>query len=63
MNRDLTQEQMAAVLHVPKPTYIAIENGLRNGNHLFWSKFQSTFKVADKDMWNLQKTQRSKSGA
>lgn len=52
---DLTQEQMAAKLGVPKPSYIAIENGLRNGNHIFWSKFQTVFKIKDKDMWEFQK--------
>lgn len=53
---DLTQEQMAARLNVPKPSYIAIENGLRNGNHLFWKKFQNTFHISDAEMWKLQKT-------
>lgn len=47
---------MAARLNVPKPSYIAIENGLRNGNHLFWKKFQNTFHISDAEMWKLQKT-------
>ena len=54
IKHDLTQEEMAARLHVPKPTYVSIELGLRNGNSIFWDKFQKEFKVKNADMRDLQ---------
>lgn len=52
---NLTQEEMAAKLGVNRGTYIAIENGRRDGRLAFWETLQKVFDIPDADMWELIK--------
>lgn len=51
----LTQQGMADKLYVSRSTYIAIENGARNGTVDFWRTFQKAFSIPDAEIWKYQK--------
>ena len=51
----LTQQEVANRLNVSRATYIAIENGDRNGTLDFWRKLQTEFAIPDAEIWGLQK--------
>lgn len=55
VGEQLTQQEMANKLEISRVTYIAIENGVRNGTVEFWRTVQKTFNVPDSEMWKLQK--------
>ena len=52
---NLTQEEMAKKLNVNRGTYIAIENGRRDGRLQFWENLQKSFDIPDENMWALMK--------
>jgi DNA-binding XRE family transcriptional regulator len=49
----LTQQEMADKLSVSRSTYIAIENGMRDGAIEFWKALKETFDVPNEKMWEL----------
>ena len=51
----LSQEEMAKKIGCTRATYAAIENGTRNGRHVFWKKLQAAFDIPENEMWELMK--------
>ncbi|MBO7735973.1 MAG: helix-turn-helix transcriptional regulator [Methanobrevibacter sp.] len=49
------QEDVAQKMGMSRITVQSIELGKRDGRQSFWERFQETFQVEDKDMWELMK--------
>lgn len=52
LKNNLSQGQMAKRLGVSRQTYIAIENGQRDGSLAFWRNFKLTFHIPAVEMWD-----------
>lgn len=50
-----SQEEMAKAMGYSRQMYAQVENGERDGTMDFWNALQSTYNVADSEMWHLMK--------
>lgn len=55
VGENLTQQETADKLGYSRSSYIAIENGVRDGSPKFWSRLQEVFNIPDEKMYGLQK--------
>ena len=55
----LTQAEFAKKLGVSRATYAFIERGERSGSADFWAAVQRVGKVADEDMYKLQRREET----
>lgn len=53
VEKNLSQQEMADMLEIPRQTYAMVERGQRRGSDEFWEKLQTVFSVPDADMWKL----------
>lgn len=53
ISNNLSQQEIADALGVPRQTYSMVERGQRRGSISMWSKIQETFNVSDSDMLKM----------
>ena len=53
VGKNLSQQEMADALGVPRQTYAMVERGQRRGSDEMWAALKIKFSVPDADMWAL----------
>ena len=53
VSKNLSQQEFADRIGVPRQTYAMVERGQRRGSDAMWAAIKEKFDVPDADMWQL----------
>lgn len=58
VEKELSQEQLAAEIGCDRAYYGHIERGIRDGSNLFWSSLQNRFNLSNEKLERLQHNEK-----